>query len=55
MRISFPSFCGFRSRPAERTAFSMAPMSETSQGWMVMSVGSGMERLPTWFSGVGVP
>ena len=36
-------------------AFSMGARSVGSQGWTVMSVGSGVERLPTWFSGVGVP
>ena len=55
MRMTLPSFCGFRSRPAERIAFSIAPRSDASQGWRVMRVGSGIDMLPTWFSGVGVP
>ena len=38
-----------------RMAFSMAGSSVASQGWMVMRVGSGTARLPTWLSGVGVP
>ena len=53
--MSLPSFCGFRSRPDERIAFSIAGISEASQGWSVISVGSGTARLPTSLSGVGVP
>ena len=34
-------------------AFSIAGSSEGSQGWSVISVGSGTARLPTWLSGVG--
>ena len=55
MRMSFPSFCGFRSRSEPRMAFSMGWSSLGSQGWMVMRVGSGVARLPTWLRGVGVP
>ena len=55
MRITLPSFCGLRSRPADRIAFSMAPSSDASQGCSVIRVASGTDRLPTWFSGVGVP
>ena len=55
MRMILPSFCGLRSRSEVRIAFSMAGRSDGSQGWMVMRVGSGMARLPTWLSGVGVP
>ena len=36
-------------------AFSIGPICDTSQGWMVISEGSGTCRLASWFSGVGVP
>ena len=55
MRMILPSFWGLRSRSEVRMAFSIAGSSEGSQGWRVMSVGSGTARLPTWLSGVGVP
>jgi hypothetical protein len=55
MRMIFPSFWGLRSRSEPRIAFSMGERSVGSQGCTVMSVGSGVERLPTWLRGVGVP
>ena len=55
MRMILPSFCGLRSRPEPRMAFSIAGSSEGSHGCSVISVGSGTARLPIWLSGVGVP
>ena len=35
--------------------FSMTGQSWASQGWIRMRVASGVDRLATWLSGVGVP
>ena len=55
MRMTLPSFCGLRSRSEVRMAFSMTGRVDGSQGWMLIMVGSGIDMLPTWFNGVGVP
>ena len=54
-RTTRPSELGFRPRSLLRIAFSMSGQSCASQGWMRISVASGVERFATWFSGVGVP
>ena len=36
-------------------AFSIGPICDASQGWMVIRNGSGTCRFATWLSGVGVP
>ena len=54
-RMSSPSFIGVRPRFASRSAFSTSLSRPFSQGFTVISRGSGTARLATPVSGVGVP
>src|SRR5262245_10123122 len=55
MRTTLPSLAGFSPRLALRIAFSIAPSSEGSKGCATISVGSGIERDATWFTGIADP
>jgi hypothetical protein len=55
MRTTLPSLAGLSPSPAERIAFSIAPSCDGSKGCATISVGSGMERPATWFSGIFDP
>jgi len=54
-RMILPSLLGVMPRSELRMAFSMAAMPDTSHGWMTMRLGSGVEMVASWFSGVNVP
>ena len=51
----FPSDMGFTPRSDFWIAFSISPVAEVSQGWMVMVLLSGAEIVATWLRGVGCP
>ena len=55
MRTVFPSLDGFSPRPLPWIAFSIGPIIFVSQGVTVIRRLSGTERVPTCWSGVGVP
>ena len=50
-----PSLAGFSPRLARWMARSMAPIWPGSKGCTTMRVGSGTERVATWFRGICVP
>ena len=55
MRTTLPSFAGLSPRSDERIAFSMAVISDGSNGCATISVGSGTESVATWLSGIFEP
>jgi hypothetical protein len=55
MRMTEPSLEGVTPRSDCRIAFSIAPKSERSHGWMTSIRGSGTEIFPTCEIGVGTP
>jgi hypothetical protein len=44
MRMTLPSFAGFSPRSEARIAFSIAPISDGSKGWAIISAGSGIDN-----------
>ena len=55
IRITLPSLLGFSPRLALWMARSIAPIWVGSNGWAAISVGSGTDKVATWFNGIWVP
>jgi len=52
---TLPSLSGVKPRSEARIAFSIFGIVDGSHGWMTMRLGSGVDRVAIWLSGVGVP
>ena len=55
MRTTLPSLVGLRPRSEARMAFSIAPSSDGSNGWATIVMGSGIDSVATWLSGIRDP
>ena len=52
MRTTLPSFAGLSPRSDARMAFSIAPISDGSNGCATISAGSGTDSVATWLIGI---